>query len=217
MFQKAYESAWHHPGVAWAAALLLLVLVLVRRPKLSVFLGLFAVEIALDAYFSAPFAPKVPAAVGTALSIAFVILGDYRYFVVVEGALGGSFDRARAWLVALPYAFIVPIASTIVRQTAGFSDERKTFLVYELMFFVLALVMRFAVLPKRLAAAKPEIRAWVERVTHFEIVQYALWATADVLILSGVGEPGFLLRIVPNVFYYGVFLLFVWRTAPETA
>ncbi|MEZ4253518.1 MAG: hypothetical protein R3B99_35360 [Polyangiales bacterium] len=43
---------------------------------------------------------------------------------------------------------------------------------------------------------------------------YALWATADVVLLLGV-ELGHLLRIVPNVLYYAVFLVFVAATAPS--
>jgi hypothetical protein len=53
-------------------------------------------------------------------------------------------------------------------------------------------------------------------VASFEIVQYALWALADVLILSGMSW-GFLLRIVPNSLYYAFFLPFVWWTAPREA
>ncbi len=216
MLQAAYESAWHHPGVAWLMALALVVAVLATRPRLLAFLLGFAIEIALDAYFSAPFAPKLPASLGTAVAVAFVILGDYRYFVVLEGALAGGFDKARAWLVALPWAFVVPVASTIARQIAPktLSDDRTTYLVYELMFFALAIGVRAFVLPRRAAALADETRRWLSRVTAFEIVQYGLWALADVVILAGASEPGYLLRIAPNVLYYGGFLFFVWRTAP---
>jgi hypothetical protein len=88
------------------------------------------------------------------------------------------------------------------------------FLVYEAMFFVLALVIYAAVLPKRLAGVDPDLARWVKLLTLFELMQYGLWATADVLILSGVTEPGYLLRVVPNTLYYGAFLPFAWVTAP---
>lgn len=229
MFQAAYESAWHHPGAAWAGAIALVVAVLLRRPALRGVLLVLAAEIALDAFFSAPFAPKLPGGLGTAVAILFVILGDYRYFVLVEmarlapspspssspsSALG--LGPLAAWLRALPWAFVVPLAQTAAIQLfpRTFADERRTYLVYELLFFALALAVRVVALPRRFAGAPDEMRAWAERLTHFEMVQYALWALADVLILSGVTELGYLLRIVPNVAYYAGFVAFAWRSAP---
>ena len=38
---------------------------------------------------------------------------------------------------------------------------------------------------------------------------YGLWAAADVLILCGV-DAGWLVRLVPNQLYYGLFVPFVW-------
>jgi hypothetical protein len=43
---------------------------------------------------------------------------------------------------------------------------------------------------------------------------YFGWASCDVLILCGV-EIAHVLRIVPNLLYYGVFLPFVFFRAPE--
>jgi hypothetical protein len=45
---------------------------------------------------------------------------------------------------------------------------------------------------------------------------YFGWASCDVLILSGV-EAGHLLRIVPNVLYYGALLPFILLRAPASA
>gem|GEM_PF-5782227 len=50
-------------------------------------------------------------------------------------------------------------------------------------------------------------------VLAFVTVQYTLWATADVLILAG-HDAGFALRLAPNALYYGLFLPFVYATAP---
>ncbi len=213
--------------MAWLCAALLLLAMAGKHRFLRGFFVLFAIEIALDAFASGPFVPKIvpkTPALETVLSVIFVILGDYRYFVLVESFAKGRapatdalFGSARAWLAALPFALVVPVGSQIVRELAPslFADMRKTFLLYEVMFLALALVMRFVVAPRRLREAPSDVRAWLLRLTSFEVVQYALWALADVVILTGHAEPGFLLRLVPNVAYYGGFLFFAWLTAPR--
>ena len=59
----------------------------------------------------------------------------------------------------------------------------------------------------------PEVSRWLREVTGFVAVQYALWALADAVILW-VHPAGFLLRVVPNVLYYGLFVGYVFLRAP---
>jgi hypothetical protein len=224
VFESLYGSPWQHPGIAFFAAS---VFVLVRARSQSFLAGwatLFLFTIAADAMVTGGFAP-VPK--GTPLeqnlAVAFVILGDFRYFLVVEAfawsrAAPHGLGPPRAWLVAAILAFVVPVLSLVSQRVwpAFFSNARHIFLQYELMMFVLVGVMRFVVLPRRLASFDVDLRAWLYRVTTFVIVQYGLWATADVLILSGV-EAGFLLRIVPNALYYGAFVPYVFLSAPGSA
>lgn len=232
MFERLYASGWHNPGLFWLVGAGFFVWLLRARPFLRSFLLLFTLEILADAWQSGTLASPLVAAAGlaTPVAIAFVILGDHRYFLLVEryasieggpskAALAGL-GPARTWLVALAFALGVPIASTLVHTVAfpeHFADPRRTFLLYEAMFLVLALALRFGVLPRRLAHASEPIRRWLLGVTSFVAVQYALWATADVVILATGGDGGFLLRIVPNVLYYAVFLPFVAATAPREA
>jgi hypothetical protein len=232
MFERLYASGWHNPGLFWLVGAGLFVWLLRGRPFLRSFLLLFTLEIIADAWQSGTLAsPLVAAAgLGTPVAITFVILGDYRYFLLVEryAPIEGEPSKAaltgmgswRTWLVALVFALGVPIGSTLVHTVAvpeHFADPRRTFLLYELMMLVVALVLRFVVLPKRLAKASEPIRRWLLGVTGFVAVQYALWASADVVILATGGDGGFLLRIVPNVLYYAVFLPFVAATAPRSA
>lgn len=230
MFERLYASGWHNPGLFWLVGAGFFVWLLRGRPFLRSFLLLFTLEILADAWQSGTLASPLVAAAGlaTPVAIAFVILGDYRYFLLVEryatiegepskAALAGL-GPARAWLVALGFALGVPIASTLVHTVAfpeHFTDPRRTFLLYEAMFLALALALRFVVLPKRLARASEPIRRWLLGVTSFVAVQYALWAAADVVILATGGDGGFLLRVVPNVLYYAVFLPFVAASAPR--
>ena len=215
--QALYDSPWHSPALFWMLGVMLLALVARQVGFLLGFTILFAVEIMADALVTGAWSP-VPASSRWAqpLAIAFVILGDYRYFLLVERYVRGGLGRAA--LAALGWSFAIPLASQAMMRAAPtlFVDGRAIFLGYELAFTLLALVLRFVVLPRRLGRVSPAIRRWLLAVTSFELAQYALWAIADIVILSGI-EAGFLLRLVPNTMYYGLFLPFVLLSAPTEA
>jgi hypothetical protein len=213
--QALYDSPFHNPALFWVVGTI--VLALVAR-KVGFVLGwvlLGAFEIMADATITGGWSP-VPSGSswGQPLGILFVLLGDLRYFVLVERFARGSLAQAIG--PALAFTLIVPAISQVLMRVAPslFASPRWIFLVYEALFVVLAVVMRFAIVPRRLSGATPAVRDWLVRISTFELVQYALWVAADVVILSGI-EAGFLLRIVPNVLYYAVFVPFVWRTAPD--
>jgi hypothetical protein len=86
-------------------------------------------------------------------------------------------------------------------------------LAYELLFLAVAGGFRFVLLPKR--TMPDEHRVWLSAITGYAMLYYALWASADVLILSGL-DLGFGLRVLPNLLYYGGFLPFVYWTAPAS-
>jgi hypothetical protein len=225
LFEGIYFSPWHNPAAIWLVGLFFLgVLARARRDgaprghswvwRYSVF---FTLAIAIDALCSGGWSPTAGTAVATPIAIFFVILGDFRFFLLLERHA----PRASAplvWGKAALWAFAIPVGSTMARHIwpAFFENQRITFLTYEAAFVVLALVIRFVVIPRRFEDAPDPVRRWVERVAVFEIVQYALWATADVVILSGI-DAGFALRLVPNLMYYGFFVPFVWVTAPREA
>jgi hypothetical protein len=52
-------------------------------------------------------------------------------------------------------------------------------------------------------------------VTRFVIAYYALWAAADALILTMGADAAFLLRVLPNVLYYGGLVPAIAWTAPK--
>ena len=228
MFHAAYDSVYNHPGVAWVATLAFVVALLSKRASPFFFAALlvFAVEISCDAFFTSPTLPKsIEANKGfaTGLEILFVILGDYRYFVFVErfarakSAPPSAFGSAIPWLLAVPWAFVVPLTWTAIYLTKviDMQSDQVKFLVYELLFIGLAAVLRFVVVPLRVEKRETYVGRYLLRLTSFELVQYMLWALADIVILGGTQEPGYALRIVPNVMYYGAFLFFAWTTAPK--
>ncbi|NUP13717.1 MAG: hypothetical protein HOW73_47380 [Polyangiaceae bacterium] len=231
MFKRFYDSGWQHPGIAFLGLFPFLLAFATRQRFLLGFVALFAYEILADALFTGALNPARGLGFDSSIAIAFVILGDFRYFVVVEWALRrGSRDPGAigpgplsAWVVGLAFAFIVPVVSTIPQLAmpqAFPSDDpyglHRIFILYELLFLGLALVLRFVVLPRRLRGADPSVASWVLKLTMFEIAQYALWSGADAFILATHADVGYLFRVVPNALYYALFVPFVWWTAPAS-
>lgn len=219
MFEAVYGSTWHHPVAFWVVGLPLLVFLALRlksaryRRALGLLLA-FQLLILTDAWLTSAWSPFADGtAAKTAVAVTFVILGDLRYLLILQ-RFGLDEEKAasplRRWAVPLAASLVVPIASKVV--AVGWADQpRVLFLVYELMFAALAIGVLVVVLPRRRDAQAP---LWVKRLTQFEIAQYILWASADVVILSG-HDVGFLLRLVPNVMYYALFVPFAWWSAPE--
>jgi len=202
-----YQSAWHHPGFAWLGNALLIVAFSRVVPKeLRRYTALAIVTILLDAFFTGAFNPFTQHGVAQAFSIAFVILGDLRYFYLVER----DRETRNPFLVATLLAFIVPLTQTAIMEwiyPAPFiADRRLIFLSYEALFVLfssLLWVFRHGVGASR----------WRSGLFAFEIVQYVLWCSIDVLIVSG-HEWALVLRLLPNALYYAGFLWFVvlsWR------
>jgi hypothetical protein len=223
MFQAIYDSPWHNPAAFWVLGLAFLAVWMRRKPFLVAYFALFGVEILADALASGGWTPAALLAspLRTPITVIFVILGDFRYFLLVERfahrpqARPADPTSAGAWASAAGLSLLVPVLAEAVRRVlpARLAEGRWLFLTYELIFLALGLVLRLAVLPRRLTEAPAPVRAWLLRITAFEIGQYALWATADVVILRGV-DAGHLLRLVPNAMYYAGFLPFVAYRAP---
>ena len=236
LWQRLYDSAWHQPGSELLFGFIALALVArwivaggrARSPFLAAWLGLFGVEILLDAWLTAPHSPLLPDHGGLAgsLAIAFVLLGDVRFYVLVErytrdpsAAPKPSAFTLRAVLAGLAWGSLVSVLmAPLARTVPAFQRElRLIFLTYELMALAQAIVWLTVVIPRRmraLATPAPAVARWLVGAARFIVAQYALWALADVIILWA-HPAGFLLRVVPNVLYYGFFVGYVfWRAPP---
>lgn len=204
-----YSSAWSHPGVAWVANALLLFFGLRKAaPQLRAFIAVCMVGICVDAWLTGALRPGT--AYGQAIGIFFVIAGDLRYFALIERFTGGKLHTA----VAL--AFIVPLSQTFMMELwpGPFQGKRTIFLSYEAMFVVASLLIWHLRYSAKVSTLPPNVAIFLQRLTAFEIVQYVLWASADVLILNGQ-DWALLLRLVPNALYYGGFLWFVTLFSPR--
>jgi len=211
---EIYSSPWHHPGLLLPLSLAGLVVdagSLRRRPDawspfLRAWMLFFAVEIVLDASLTGFATPLHghPEAERNA-GIAFVILGDLRAYLLLERLTAPT----RAWPAALAravgWSLIASIAVAIATRVAPvtFTNARHIFLFYECISLALFSLWRFAIVPR----GAPSL---ARDVSLFFVAQYALWVSADVLILSGI-DLAYLFRIIPNATYYGLFVPFVLR------
>jgi hypothetical protein len=230
VFDAIYDSPWHHPLLCWAATPLLLWGLWRARPTqgaaaLTLWrLALLALLLlAVDALFTGAWSPLVPdSRVSGAVGLLFVVLGDLRYFVLVERFAPPVAPRMgsppRFGSRALALSLLVPWLCAMMGAAAPvlLTEPRWKFVIYELAFLLLLAWVRWVRLPRRLAGLPPgtaALQQWLLRRTGFEAAQYALWVIADVVILAGV-PAGLLLRLVPNVLYYVVFIPLAYFTAP---
>jgi len=177
----------------------------------------FALQTLIDPLATGPLVTALgiadtPAA--TAVMVCFVLLGDFRVYLLVFALL--ALASGRAWRTALPSAamwtLLVPAialpANAALRAMAPGLDANSIWLVYELTFAIVALALRVRVT----AAAPAALRGYLRDVLAYVALYYALWASSDVLIQLAGLDLGWLLRLVPNQLYYSFWIPFVvWR------
>lgn len=211
--KAAYDSAWHHPFVAYAAGLWLLFAIARRLPFLYGYLTVFLVAILADATVTGGWSPvPLDTTAYTVFSVLFIVLGDLRYFVLAERVTRPHDALWTSLRFALPMSLLLPVTTGIMTRTIPWmADTRVLYAVYEGAMGVIVLALdRYRFGAREVDA---ETRRWVHEVSLLFALLYFGWAAADVLLLSGV-ELGHLLRIVPNVLYYAAFLAFVYLRAP---
>jgi hypothetical protein len=223
MFQTLYDSPWITTFAVSVLGLAGFALWVRRQTFLVAYVSLFTIEILFDALRSGSWSPLAGSRWEDAVGLSIVIVGDYRYFLLVErfacrpDAAPNDPTPARAWVNAFAWSALMPLTSGALMRIlpATFDGGRATYLAWELGFIALVAVLSSSVFARRLAPVPAPIRRWLFEVTRFELVTYALWALADIAILAGAVQAGFALRIVPNLLYYGFFLPFVAFRAPR--
>ena len=214
-----YSSFLQHPLLLWLAAIVGLAIAL-SRPRVSRDVRRFAVAVSvlsiLDAWLSANHVlgiGRLSGPIASLLPLAFVLIGDFRFFLFVELAQpeGTLLVTRTGLLKAALWTLLVPASAQLLTNMSGSDNPRVLFLIYEALFVALLMGFFLYYLPTRTRAL-----GWARRVTGFVLLYYGLWAAADAIILATRADTGFLLRVVPNVFYYGGLApLIVW-TAPQT-
>ena len=178
---------------------------------------LFAVETMLDPLCTGPLLRALGAGdgVGTAVMLVFVLLGDFRVYLLLFGLLAIAAGRtwrdalpgAAAWTLLVP-AIAYPLATGLHAAHPGL-HANTIWLIYESLFTAVAVGLRTWVVPRRVAADQPALRAFLREALAYVAVYYGLWASADVLIQLAGADAGWLLRVVPNQLYYAFWVPFV--------
>ncbi|MGB5410501.1 MAG: hypothetical protein WBN09_03150 [Woeseiaceae bacterium] len=217
-YAEFYDSFLQHPLLLWTAAILGLLLAL-SRPGLPATVRRYCTALAtialLDAWLTTTDVPGIGPLTGAAASfvpLAFVMIGDFRFFLFIESAKpdGTVATSAGAWMRASAWTLLVPTGSQLVVFTFGSNEPRILFVIYETLFVVLSIGLARVYLPRRSRAL-----LWTRRVTWFVMAYYALWAAADAVILTTGFDVGFLLRVLPNVLYYGGLVPTIAWAAPR--
>ena len=139
----------------------------------------------------------------------FVLLGDFRVFLLVLGVaepdrpVAATIARAAGWTMVVP--IVAWSTYRVALAKAGPLDEQVLWLVYEVAFVALMLWWRHRRLPDR----RPIALSYLRAVLAYVAVYYALWGIADVLILGGF-DAGWGLRVLPNQLYYSFWVPVAW-------
>jgi hypothetical protein len=214
-FEAFYASPVQHPWLLWLSAALGLMFV-VTRIGLDVRVRRYGIALAglsfTDAWLTSHHVYGIGALSGTGADLVplfFVLMGDLRFLLLVTiGAPDGTLaPSARRLLAALGLTAIVPITTQVVMSALPEVQPRVMYAVYEVAFFALtAAILRL----------HPNLRAnpWLRSVARFVMLYYGLWATADAVLLATGSDAGFLLRVLPNLLYYGGLIAAIALFAP---
>jgi len=218
-FEAFYASPLQHPGLLWLAAAAALAWCATRRglaPSARRYCFALVVLSLADAWLTANHVVglgALPAWAAGAVPIFFVLAGDFRFLLLLGAATagGGIEPSARRGLAAAGLTLVVPVASQAVVRAlpdALGAQPRVLFLVYELGFLLLTLgLLRWHPGPRSVP--------WLVPVARFVLLYYGLWAGADALILATGSDLGFVLRVVPNVLYYGGLIAVIATAAAQ--
>jgi hypothetical protein len=218
-FAAFYASPLQHPILLWLAAGVALGRCAARSglaPSTRRYcFALVALSLA-DAWLTAShvFGPgALPPWAARAVPLFFVLAGDFRFLLLLGAATaaGGFEPDARRALAAAALTLVVPFASQgllLALPDPWRSEPRVLFLAYETGFFALTLaLLRWHSGPRR--------APWLVPVARFVLLYYGLWAGADLLILTTCSDLGFLLRVAPNVLYYGGLIAVIASAAAQ--
>jgi len=172
-------------------------------PRAAGFVHGWAVAFALETIVD-----PVAVGVGGVSMVPFVLLGDFRVFLLLLGVLEPEQPLARTFARAAAWTLVVPVlALSLYRLARGISGplpEQALWLIYECAFVALALWWR-----ARVARVRPRAERFLRTVLAYVATYYGLWAVADVLIMAG-RDVGWAVRVIPNQLYYGLWVPVVW-------
>jgi len=222
-----YKSDIQSVYAPWVAPTVFLVFWLLAQPDrragvepraarfMQIYAPLFAIETILDPYATGPLARwlgfEEPFA--TLWMVLFVLLGDFRVYLLVFGVLAPERGIAAAVRRAAAWTLIVPVVAWSVRYGLewryGSLPSQTIWISYEVAFFAIALFLERRALPT-IDFRRYEVRLYLRAVLRYVQLYYALWAVSDLLIVLRGVDWGWGLRAIPNQLYYGLWIPFVY-------
>lgn len=174
----------------------------------------FAIQTIIDPLVGGPLVHALGLADGigaTAALVFFVLLGDFRVYLLIFALL--AIARGRAWSTAIApaaaWTLIVPLSAyatnTALHAAVDGISSSSIWPIYESFFTVVAIVLR-GQLPRRAAGTPPALLSYLQAMLLYVIAYYALWVLSDLLIQIAGIDRGWLLRMVPNQLYYGLWV-----------
>jgi hypothetical protein len=150
------------------------------------------------------------------LMLVFVLLGDFRVYLLLfalrdgdrELGLAPAVFRAARWTLLVP-AFTWPVHWLLDRLAPDLPDQ-TLWLIYELAFLTVAVVLRQRLVSDASLDARPALRRYLRAALLYVALYYGLWAASDTLIMVGGLDAGWLLRALPNQLYYAFWIPFVY-------
>lgn len=182
---------------------------------------LFAFETMLDPIATGPLL-RTDALRGSVAStlvpFAFVYLGDLRVLVVAFGVAFAGAPLGRILGRAAVATAIVPVLAgalhALLRVAFPDADPQWLWMIYEAGFLALCVYAVRVWLPREAgrpeAAIDPAARAFLGSLFGYSAAYYALWLSADVLIVVAGLDLGWAIRMVPNQLYYAFWAPFVY-------
>ncbi|HKK49946.1 MAG TPA: hypothetical protein VKA74_00100 [Myxococcota bacterium] len=193
----------------------------------SILTLVFAVETAIDPIATGPLVRSEWLAGTLAAQVIpffFVLLGDLRVLLLAIGVARPERALTRNLGWASGTALLVPITTGLLYGGARLVwpdlPELVLWMIYELGFFLLCLFLG-RVWVARSLASEPARASYLRDLLGYSAAYYALWLSADCLIVLGELDLGWAIRIVPNQLYYGLWAPFVYArffwSRPESA
>lgn len=180
----------------------------------------FTVETMIDPISTGPL--KRSAAIegtifATLIPFLFVLLGDLRVLLLAAGVAHPEKKLTENLRWAGAMMLIVPIVTGIVYGglllVSSDLHGLVMWMIYEFSFLVLCVYLSRVWVPKHLAGQEnARASSYLRAIFGYSAAYYALWFSADVLIVILGLDLGWAIRIVPNQLYYAFWAPFAyWR------
>ena len=185
---------------------------------MNIYAPLFTIESIIDPYATGPLLRRfgIEGDAATYCMVPFVLLGDFRVFWLLFKVTAPERGVLRAMVQAAMWTLIVPIVAVGVlwglKAHYGALPSASIWILYELGFVAMALLLDFVVLPARFDLRHYEAHQYARTLVRYVALYYALWATADLLILRRGADWGWALRVIPNQLYYAFWVPFAYMT-----